>query len=273
MNNIDLIRLYNKFLWLYEKEEIALNDNYTYQGQILSVDRVFREYNHAILEDDFKVDLKYYTNWKARKKYFNKWIRYIIDNYDNLYFLTLTFNDDTLKNLNADSRRQKIRRWLSKYCNIYVANIDYGSTTEREHYHALVSFIDTNILQDSNHKDKKGHIIYNIKEEFYYNGKVGFTTAIELYNKEYIMLSHYIDKLSNHAFKDTTCNQRIIYSRLKNSQKLALLRHDLEHTYIKKNKDGYITNYAIRDWHKTFKRKSELIEKFINDNNMDIEDL
>lgn len=57
-------------------------------------------------------------------------------NYD-LYFATFTFNDNALM-LSKDTRKQAIRRLLSTVCADYIMNIDYGSITEREHYHAVI---------------------------------------------------------------------------------------------------------------------------------------
>ena len=50
-------------------------------------------------------------------------------------FLTLTFTNETLENTNQDTRKRYVKRYLKEVSNQYVANIDYGSKNEREHYH------------------------------------------------------------------------------------------------------------------------------------------
>lgn len=269
-DNFDFIRLYNKLDYFLSIDKIEKKEIIIYQNEPIYVEGFLHLYDALKDEEDFKKDIRDYRNWKDRLHYLNKRIDFMLDNYDNLYFLTFTFNDNTLKKLNRDSRRQKISRWLSKYCNIYVANVDYGSKTEREHYHALVSLIDKNILIDSGFKDNKGHIKYDIKKEFYYNGKVGFTDGIEIYDKHYLKISHYINKLSNHAFKDTTKQNRIIYSKLTNLQKLALLQYKYDNIHIKSNRYGDIPSYAWEDYFKSKDLAKEKIIEFINNNDIDI---
>ena len=65
-------------------------------------------------------------------------VRFMLQEYENVYFLTLTFNDYAM-GLAPDTRRQKIHRLLSKNCLDYVANIDFGKKKEREHYHAVIA--------------------------------------------------------------------------------------------------------------------------------------
>jgi len=42
------------------------------------------------------------------------------------YFLTITFNNETLSKTNEKTRRLYITRWLKTLSPFYVANIDYG---------------------------------------------------------------------------------------------------------------------------------------------------
>lgn len=52
-------------------------------------------------------------------------------------FLTLTFTDEVLSKTTQKVRRKYVQRYLRSQCASYVANIDFGSENEREHYHAL----------------------------------------------------------------------------------------------------------------------------------------
>lgn len=57
----------------------------------------------------------------------------------NAVFVTLTFRDDVLKSTSLQTRRHYVRNWFKSVSpSFYVANIDYGSKTEREHYHGVI---------------------------------------------------------------------------------------------------------------------------------------
>lgn len=111
-------------------------------------------------------------------------------------FLTLTFNDNTLNQTSADTRRQYVRKYLKQFNCSYVANIDFGKDNGREHYHAVIN---------SSHIDLSLWRSYgNINVERVRN------KSIELSKTR---LAKYISKLSNHAVKETTKRCCLIYSR------------------------------------------------------------
>lgn len=140
-----------------------------------------------IFEECVKIDNAYIKRVQRLKKR----IENIITNNDSL-FLTITFNDETLNNTTESKRRLLVIRYL-KSCNCkYVANIDYGKENGREHYHAVIS---TN------------HINYTEWHKFgAINGKIIIRSNVEA-------LSRYVAKLTNHAIKETTKRNHIIYSR------------------------------------------------------------
>ena len=105
-------------------------------------------------------------------------------------FLTFTFNDTCLNNTSEETRRKYVRRWLKSYSSYYVANIDFGSINEREHYHALIR-VDRVDPTDWHH----GTI--NVK-------RVRPTSDGKA-------LAKYISKLTNHAIKETTKRYALIY--------------------------------------------------------------
>ena len=74
-----------------------------------------------------------------------------------------------------------------------MANIDYGKTTGREHYHAVIT---------SETKPPK-------------SWKYGFIDILKVKttDNDTTRISKYISKLTNHAIKHTTKSKRIIYSR------------------------------------------------------------
>lgn len=113
-------------------------------------------------------------------------------------FLTLTFSNKMFeRNTSAETRRRYIARFLKEQCLEYLANIDFGSQNEREHYHAVVvpktiiDFKRYNKLFDSNINSQ--HIRVN-------------DTSVKLVGK-------YINKLTNHALKDNGYYQRLVFSR------------------------------------------------------------
>ena len=109
------------------------------------------------------------------------------------WFITITFNPETLSNTNEKTRRVYVSRWLKSLTPFYVANIDYGKEKGREHYHAVIT-ADT-------HPPK--------------TWKYGFIDILKVKTSENDTkrISKYISKLTNHAIKHTTKSKRIIYSR------------------------------------------------------------
>ena len=109
------------------------------------------------------------------------------------YFITITFNPTTLENTNEQTRRKYVSRWLKSLTPFYVANIDYGSKNEREHYHAIIT-------SDTRPPKSWSYGFIDIKK----------VATSETDTKR---VSKYISKLTNHAIKHTTKSKRIIYSR------------------------------------------------------------
>jgi hypothetical protein len=109
------------------------------------------------------------------------------------YFITITFNNETLSKTNEKTRRLYITRWLKSLSPFYVANIDYGKTKGREHYHAVIT-------SDQRPPKTWSYGFIDIKK----------VATSETDTKR---VSKYISKLTNHAIKHTTKSKRIIYSR------------------------------------------------------------
>lgn len=99
-----------------------------------------------------------------------------------VYFMTYTLNDNALQTTTEKQHIKKIKATLSQ-ATLYMINNDYGTETDRLHYHALVSF---DYVYDTTLMDKYQYGYTKIKRIITYDAK-------SLY--EYIM------KLSNHATK------------------------------------------------------------------------
>lgn len=110
-------------------------------------------------------------------------------------FLTLTFTDKVLETTSKDTRRRYIARALKTMSDHYIANIDYGKKKEREHYHAIV-------LADK------------VSQEQWLYGNLDYERVRVHEEDSPVKIAKYINKLTNHAIKETTQQNRLIYSRL-----------------------------------------------------------
>lgn len=127
----------------------------------------------------------------SRRKRLQKRIKSMLD-CGTCYFLTLTFSDDVLNSTSIETRRRYVAYYLKDISSSYVGNIDYGKQNGREHYHAVV-------------------LCDNISKEWQY----GFSHSQLIRNTENdsIRLAKYVGKLTNHAIKETTKRNALIYSR------------------------------------------------------------
>lgn len=127
-----------------------------------------------------------------------KRIIYLFTRYKYNYFCTFTFDDINIKKSDR-TKRDMIKHALLDFDeNIkIILNIDFGKKTEREHYHAIVS---TNCMCNL---DTFLHFRYNnfcSAEKIIING-----LSIK-------KVSKYINKLSNHATKESTRRSRLYYN-------------------------------------------------------------
>lgn len=106
-------------------------------------------------------------------------------------FLTLTFTDEVLNSTTTAQRRLYVTRYLKSQSSTYIANIDFGSVNDREHYHGIISGLaDFSQWTFGNCDGKR---------------------VIESSNP--LVLAKYINKLCYHAIKETTKRNAVIYSR------------------------------------------------------------
>lgn len=154
----------------------------------------FNELYNLALEnpDDFKEAAKVAAADFQRNTRLKNRIRDFLQ-IGNCIFLTLTFRDDVLEKTSEKTRRLYVTQCLKACSKYYIANIDYGDHTQREHYHAIV-------VSDLFELD---------------SWEYGFSFAkriIESSNP--LVLAKYVSKLTNHAIKETTRRNHIIYSRV-----------------------------------------------------------
>lgn len=113
------------------------------------------------------------------------------------YFLTFTFTEKTLEKTTQKTRLRAIKTFLNGQASDYVLNIDYGKKNNREHYHAIIlSRYKTLVLSA------------------YKYGFIEYDKLHDTLNKIYTERNYpTAERLTNHAFKETTRESKIIYSR------------------------------------------------------------
>ena len=111
-------------------------------------------------------------------------------------FVTLTFDPETLDNTSVKTRRQYVSRFLKSISDYYVANIDYGIDdryTHREHYHAIV--------------------VTDWTDEKWEHGFYKYETC-DFRDRSSTIMAKYVNKLTNHAIKESTKRCCYIYYRV-----------------------------------------------------------
>lgn len=112
----------------------------------------------------------------------------------NTTFLTLTWNDSALASNKSSTRKAFVRQALNATTRYYIANIDFGKTTSREHYHAVCLELDCEEIR-------------KIWKPF------GYIKIERVIPSTEGSLALYIDKLCNHALKESAGWQRLMYCR------------------------------------------------------------
>lgn len=171
--------------------------------------------NNDSLKDSFKTCSKMYNAISRRKtRIFKKllyWFYYVSKNDDlMLIFGTLTFREDVLDSTSKETRRRYVSRFLNDNTLHYVSNIDYGKTTDREHYH-FIALVDHKIDKD--------------------NWRYGFSLFTKIKKKTSLRnRKNYLMKLTNHTYKDSTKQEKLLTDR-KNDNSLVV--------FICKNKEDF----------------------------------
>lgn len=167
----------------------------------LQYERILRNmYSEILIYNKYKKEYieklchQFSSNRNRKTKRYALKIEKIIKN-QNCIFGTLTINDNYINDKEETFRKRLQRFFKSLNCK-YICNIDYGFENERKHYHfiANVDFIPKNIW------------------------KYGFAFYEKITNKKEYALSDYINKMSNHATKETTKNYRVMTNIITNEK-------------------------------------------------------
>ena len=140
---------------------------------------------------------------------------FLLSRFKHVWFVTFTFSNNYI-NKSDRTKRDLIKEVLNTHDFKYILNIDYGKTTEREHYHCILA---TNLDMDCN------QFIQN-----FYRG--GFSLSIECKTDfdDFKRLTKYINKLTNHCIKATTKRQRLVYN-FKGYDNLSPVRREQTNFY------------------------------------------
>ena len=165
--------------------------NYILCQKYISGNISMHEFNSSIIDigamlDDSTLSAynQMYNSRRQRIRRTRKILNYLLQ--QDCLFVTLTFNDKTLSSTNASTRRRYIKSYLDSLGVDYIANKDFGNKNGREHYHCVIQ---TNFLQ---------HYNYSL-------GNIDF----RLCNNNSLVLSKYLQKLTLHSLKDTTCGRAL----------------------------------------------------------------
>lgn len=146
---------------------------------------------------DYNIDFERVLSARYMKvSRIKKRLVWLLSRYRYVWFCTFTFDDYYINKCDR-TKRDLIKHCLSKYDFKYILNIDYGKTTEREHYHCILA---TNWSININDFLKLSYPCFS-------NAKLCRVSIDDLKR-----LSKYINKLTNHCIKATTKRQRIVYN-------------------------------------------------------------
>lgn len=173
-------------------KQLNRNINFSYMNSAAACHEFIQERDALEQEcpEEYKEAVKVMKADFARSTRLKKRIEFIMS-LGECTFLTLTFKDDVLNNTTDRIRRLHVVRYLKAQSSFYVANIDFGSKHGREHYHAI--------------------ILGRADLSLWHDGAINAKSIIP--SSDPLRLGHYINKLVNHAIKETTKRNHIIYSR------------------------------------------------------------
>lgn len=126
-----------------------------------------------------------------------KRLLYLLIRYNYIWFCTFTFSDKYI-NKSERTKRDLIKQFLNTHDFKYILNIDYGKSTQRQHFHCILA---TNIDMDVNQYFQS-----------FYNGGYSLSIQCKKGVDDLTRLTKYIDKLVNHCIKATTNRQRLVYN-------------------------------------------------------------
>lgn len=171
----------------------------TFLNDIIDYNRKRKEAfkNGLQFDEDIEIERKLKARYNKVSRIKQHFI-YMIMKKKNLYFLTFTFDDKYLKKCDR-TKKDLIKKLLKEidFNSYIILNVDYGSQTERQHYHCIFG---TNKDLD----------LKSILDKYY--PCYSYTEKIRLDTNSIKKIPKYINKLSNHAIKDSTKASRLYFN-------------------------------------------------------------
>lgn len=121
---------------------------------------------------------------------------YLLVRYKYIWFCTFTFSDDYI-NKSERTKRDLIKKYINLPGFYYILNVDYGKSTERQHFHCILATnIDVNL------------------DQFLQSNYPCYCYSLLCNNnlQDFVKISKYINKLVNHCLKASTNKQRLVYN-------------------------------------------------------------
>ena len=153
----------------------------------------FKNQTEFIVNQEFEKILNARNHKVQRIK---KRFLYLLYRYKFIWFCTFTFSNDYI-NKSERTKRDLIKKYINIPGFYYILNVDYGKSTERQHFHCILATnIDVNLDQflQSNYPCHSYSLLCN--------------TSLQ----DFVKVSKYINKLVNHCLKASTNKQRLVYN-------------------------------------------------------------
>ena len=171
----------------------------------------FENFKDFFTEKEFNEIMKAKHNRQAKrcrtkKKFWEVYKLYLGLRAKNghLFFGTVTLNDKYL-NKSEQTRIKIINKWLKSHFIYAIVNKDFGSKTEREHYHFIgltqeeyIPVLDNNGKQ---RRSKSGILLWQLKKQDYEIGFEPDLCIIDLNENDIDKTINYLLKLNNHSNK------------------------------------------------------------------------
>lgn len=148
-------------------------------------------------KSDFKYKDLAKAQAKKRSRLYNRFLSMILENKD-VFFLTFTFKDETLKKTTQKTRERYIKAFLNDQASNYILNCDYGKKNNREHYHAAAT-------------PKYKYFVYDLYKNGFIKGEI--LNKMERFKRANKTPQEIAETLTQHATKNSVKDSRIIYSR------------------------------------------------------------
>lgn len=181
------------------------------------------------------------------------------NNNKKVVFGTITLDNHYLS-LKENTYIRNIHSWLKEHFIYSILNKDFGSKTEREHYHFIGLTIED--LESKNTKSKTGYEIFELVNKTYKMGFEPTLCLIDLNINDIEKTINYLLKLNNHSNKLSTRNRvRVIKN---NKAELIMLYNNLDtKQQLKKQKKSFYEKIKNTSYDTLNKRSVSTSEDYI----------